>query len=74
LGRTLGTALTARREAGPAEASNLFWSAAGFMGLGVLAFLVPKAVAIPFGVAAIWLALSGFFHSWRLYRERRKAP
>jgi cardiolipin synthase A/B len=70
LGRTLGTALT-HREAGPAEASNLFWSATVFLGLGVLALILPETVAIPFGVVAIWLALSGFFHSWRLYRTRK---
>lgn len=74
LGRTLGSALTARREAGPAEASNLFWSSLVFLGLGILALVLPEAVALPLGVVGIWLALAGLFHAWRLYRERRRAP
>ena len=37
MGRTLGAALTRRREVGPAEAINLFWSSLIFLGLGLLA-------------------------------------
>jgi cardiolipin synthase A/B len=68
MGRTLGAALTARREVGPAEAINLFWSSVIFLAFGLLALLLPQAVAVPAGVLALWLALAGLFRSWRLYR------
>ena len=74
LGRTLGTALTARREAGPAEASNLFWSSLLFLVLGAMALVVPEAVAIPLGVIAIWLSIAGLFQAWRLYSDPRDRP
>ena len=67
MGRTLGAALTARREVGAAEAYNLFWSSLIFLGLGVLRLQVPKAIAMPFGVLAVWFALAGLFRAWRLY-------
>ena len=67
MGRTLGAAITRRREVGPAEAINLFWSSLIFLGLGVLALFVPKAISLPFGVIAVWFAIAGLFQSWRLY-------
>lgn len=67
MGRTLGAALTARREVGPAEAINLFWSSLLFLAFGVLALIWPRAVALPAGILAVWLALAGLFKSWRLY-------
>ena len=85
MGRTLGAALTRRREVGPAEAINLFWSSLIFLALGLLALFVPKAISIPFGVVAVWFAVAGLFQAWRLYvsetrretvdriEERRKA-
>jgi cardiolipin synthase len=69
MGRTLGAALTRRREVGPAEAINLFWSSLLFLAVGVLAFALPKAISIPFGVLAVWWAVAGLFQSWRLYRR-----
>ena len=69
MSRTLGAALTRRREVGPAEAINLFWSSLLFLAVGVGALLAPKAFAIPFGVLAVWFAVAGLFQSWRLYRR-----
>jgi cardiolipin synthase len=69
MGRTLGAALTARREVGPAEAYSLFWSSLIFLSLGLLAYKWPKAIAMPFAVMAIWFALAGLFRAWRLYRS-----
>jgi cardiolipin synthase len=75
MGRTLGAAITRRREVGPAEAINLFWSSLIFLGMGVLALFVPKAISLPFGVIAIWFAVAGLFQSWRLYaHETRREP
>jgi Flp pilus assembly protein TadB len=67
MGRTLGAVLTARREVGPAEATNLFWSSLIFLGLGTLALFVPEAIGLPVGVLAVWLAIAGLFRAWRLY-------
>ena len=69
LGRTLGASLTRRREVGPAEAINLFWSSLLFLAMGVLAFTVPKAISIPFGILTVWWAVAGLFQSWRLYHR-----
>ncbi len=78
MGRTLGAALTARREVGAAEAYNLFWSSLIFLSFGLLAFKWPKAIAMPFAVLAVWFALAGLFRAWRLYRsvpdETRSVP
>ena len=72
MGRTLGAAITRRREVGPAEAINLFWSSLIFLGLGVLAFFVPKAISLPFGIIAVWFAVAGLFQAWRLYRRETR--
>ena len=69
MGRTLGAALTKRREVGPAEAINLFWSSLIFLGFGLLGYFVPKAISMPFSVLAVWFAVAGLFQAWRLYRR-----
>jgi len=69
MGRTLGAALTRRREVGPAEAINLLWSSLLFLAIGVMALAIPEAIGLPFGVLAVWGALSGLFQAWRLYRR-----
>lgn len=82
MGRTLGAALTRRREVGPAEAINLFWSSLIFLAVGLLAFFVPKAISVPFAILAVWFAVAGLFQAWRLYRrettertrDRRELP
>jgi len=74
MGRTLGAAITKRREVGAAEAYNLFWSSLIFLGLGLLAFKYPKAIAIPIAVLAVWFAVAGLVQSWRLYRRETIEP
>lgn len=69
MGRTLGAALTKRREVGAAEAYNLFWSSVIFLSLGLLWLKYPKSIALPLGVLFVWFAVSGLFQSWRLYRR-----
>ena len=69
MGRTLGAALTARREVGAAEAYNVFWSSLIFLSLGLLALKYPKAIALPIGVLLVWFAVAGLFQSWSLYRR-----
>jgi cardiolipin synthase len=75
MGRTLGAAITKRREVGAAEAYNLFWSSLIFLGLGLVAIEWPKAIAFPLGILAVWFAVAGLFQSWRLYhREVTDTP
>lgn len=69
MGRTLGAALTARREVGAAEAYNLFWSSLIFLALGAVALKWPKAIAYPFGVLGVWFAVAGLYRAWRLYYD-----
>ena len=74
LGRTLGVAITKRREVGAAEAYNLFWSSLIFLGVGMLALKYPKAIAWPLGVLAVWFAVAGMFQAWRLYDRDTREP
>ena len=74
LGRTLGAAITKRREVGAAEAYNLFWSSLIFLGVGMLALKYPKAIAWPLGVLAVWFAVAGMFQAWRLYDRDTREP
>jgi cardiolipin synthase len=69
IGRTLGAAITKRREVGAAEAYNLFWSSLIFLSLGLVALKWPKSIAMPLGVLAVWFAATGLFQAWRLYRR-----
>ena len=69
MGRTLGAALTARREVGAAEAYSLFWSSLIFLSFGLVAYKWPRAIAMPFAVLAVWFALAGLFRAWQLYRR-----
>ena len=69
IGRTLGVAITKRREVGAAEAYNLFWSSLIFLALGLIALEWPRAIAFPLGVLAVWFAVAGLFQSWRLYHR-----
>jgi cardiolipin synthase len=74
MGRTLGAAITKRREVGAAEAYNLFWSSLIFLGLGLLALKYPKAIAFPLGMLAVWFAAAGLFQAGRLYRRETRQP
>ena len=69
MGRTLGAALTSRREVGAAEAYNVFWSSLIFLAMGLVFLKWPKGIAYPIGVLAVWFAVSGLFHAWSLYRR-----
>lgn len=72
MGRTLGAALTARREVGAAEAYNLFWSSLLFLAIGAVALQWPKAIAYPFGVLGVWFAVVGLYRAGRLYFDHQK--
>ena len=74
IGRTLGAAITKRREVGAAEAYNLFWSSLIFLALGLVGLKWPKAIALPLGILAVWFAVAGLFQSWRLYHAQVADP
>ena len=69
MGRTLGAAITKRREVGAAEAYNLFWSSLIFLTWACSLSSGPRRSPMPLGVLAVWFAVSGLFQSWRLYRR-----
>ena len=64
MGRTLGAALTARREVGAAEAYNLFWSSLIFLSLGLWRCNTPRRSPTRLRVLAVWFALVGLFRAW----------
>jgi cardiolipin synthase len=74
LGRTLGAAITKRREVGAAEAYNLFWSSLIFLAFGLTFLKWPKGIAYPLGVLAVWFAVAGLFQAWRLYLRDTREP
>jgi hypothetical protein len=69
MGRTLGAAITKRREVGAAEAYNLFWSSLIFLGLGLVGLEWPRVLAWPIGILAVWFSVTGLFQAWRLYHR-----
>ena len=72
MGRTLGAAITKRREVGAAEAYNLFWSSLIFLAMGLTFLKWPKGIAYPLGVLAVWFAVAGLVQAWRLYVRETK--
>jgi cardiolipin synthase len=72
LGRTVGAAISGRRELGPAEAVIMLWGAALLAVTAAVLILWPKVFAIPLAVLSIWLALSLLLQAINLWRKRRK--
>jgi hypothetical protein len=70
IGKTFGAALTASRQVVRAEAVTLLYGSAMALALGTVAFLWPKAIAIPFGVLIAWLGLAWAARAWKLLRQR----
>lgn len=69
ISRTLGAAITSRREVGRAEASTLFWGSLLGLLFGAVSLVFPWVVAVPLGILALWLGAAGLARAWRLYRE-----
>jgi cardiolipin synthase A/B len=70
LGRTFGAALTSRRALGSAEAASLIWGTLLLALLGVVGLKWPKGLAYPLGVFLIWVAVSWFIQSVKLWLRR----
>jgi cardiolipin synthase len=69
LGNTVGAAIGNRRALGPAEASIMQITASLLIGLALVAFLWPRAVAIPLAVISAWCAVSLVIKAHRLRSE-----
>jgi cardiolipin synthase len=74
IGSAVGAAMTGRRVLGPAEARIMGAGGLALLVLGLVAFLWPRALAVPLGALAIWLAVSLLCRAWALHRERAEEP
>jgi cardiolipin synthase len=66
LGNTVGAAITSRRPLGPAEATIMRMAAAMLVGLAVMAFVWPGAIAFPLAAISAWCAIALLIKSYRL--------
>lgn len=73
MGRTFGAALTARRALGAAEAGQLIWGVVLLGVLGVIGLRWPKALAYPFAILLLWIAVSWTIQTIKLWRYRQRA-
>jgi cardiolipin synthase A/B len=73
IGNVVGAALTARRRLGAAEARLLGGASALSAGIAIVAFLWPRAVAIPVAILLVWIALSLFARAVQLHRIASKS-
>jgi cardiolipin synthase len=72
LGKTVGAAMTNRRELGPAEATIMFWGAALLAGVSGIALIWPRVVVFPLVALGLWTAASLLVRIYRLRVRRRK--
>ncbi|HEU4563783.1 MAG TPA: hypothetical protein VFS05_04000, partial [Gemmatimonadaceae bacterium] len=73
IGNTVGAALTARRELGPAEARVMLGAGLVLLALALAAALRPMLVAVPLAAIAGWVALTLLLRAWRLKRRAIRA-
>jgi cardiolipin synthase len=73
IGRTFGAALTARRALGAAEAVTLLWGVVLIGALGIVGLKWPRALAYPFGVFFLWVAVAWVIQAGKLWRARHRS-
>jgi hypothetical protein len=61
-----------KRYLGAMEAKINLTGGAALLGLGALAFKYPRALAVPIGVIAVWMAISLFVNSYQLFKKNGK--
>jgi cardiolipin synthase len=69
-GHTVGAAITNRRELGPAESVVMLMASGLLIGLSIIAFMWPKAVAVPVLVLSLWTAISLSVRAYKLYSKK----
>ena len=72
LSRTVGAAMTNRRELGPAETTIMFWGAALLAGISAVALIWPRIVVFPLVALCLWTAASLLVRIYRLRAKRRR--
>jgi cardiolipin synthase len=74
IGNALGSTISTnkKRYLGAMEARINLVGGAALIGLGAIAFKFPRALAVPIGIIAIWLALSLLINSYQLFRAAKK--
>ena len=72
LSRTVGAAITNRRELGPAESTIMLLGAAVLIAVSVLSIVAPTFVVIPFVVVCLWAAASLLVRTYKLHSRHRR--
>ena len=75
IGNAIGSTISTgkKRFLGMTEARINLMGGAILLALGLIAFKFPRAVAIPLGVIAVWVAISLFISGYKLYRQAKNA-
>jgi cardiolipin synthase len=71
MGSVIGAAVVNHRTLGPAEATVLAVAALAFVAISCVAFLWPRALAIPLGVVFAWLGVTMVIRAFRLWGKNR---
>lgn len=74
LGRSVGAAITRRRELGPAEAIIMLWGALILAAVTVILVVWPRVLAYALAALTAWLALALTLQAIKLFRRRRRPP
>jgi cardiolipin synthase len=75
IGNALGSTISTskKRYLGAAEARINLIGGVILLVTGLIAFQFPRVLAVPLGIIAIWLAVSLFIASFKLFRQAKKA-
>ncbi|HVB35146.1 MAG TPA: phospholipase D-like domain-containing protein [Patescibacteria group bacterium] len=71
---TIGAVITRRRILGPAEASLMFAAGMLLVLLSVIGWIWPLLLAIPLGIAGVWVGLALLLGAYKLWRKNRVPP
>lgn len=66
IGNAIGSAITKRRALGPAESMLLLVGGLLLFALAALAYIYPRAIAVPFAVLGAWVGLGLLVRAYRL--------
>jgi cardiolipin synthase A/B len=69
-GHAVGAAIGNRRELGPAESILMVMAASLLLGISLVAYLWPRALAMPTVIVLVWIALSLLVRAYKLYSKK----
>lgn len=74
IGNVIGSAITKRRALGPAESILLLVGGVLLLALAALAYMYPRAIALPFAVLGAWVGLGLLVRAYRLRVRSGSVP